>query len=249
MRNLGYNQLELRNALQELIKELKSKGASHQKLTALNKKFGPFIEAHCSVELRKRGHSEKGLSKSLTQLVSAIRTDLDRFSSTEISALMFHGYTSVDQALKDDMKGLKRRRISLKFESAVPELNDIKWNELTSGERARYTNHLLASSIRFAAWRWFKRRYGLLNIWIAEQSWIINTAIRLRDLWRTISPGWKKEETKVYYDWQRTHWLRNLWQKIQKGWAKTERKAAKRDIAEGEGKGQKEHGPSVESEP
>jgi len=121
----------------------------------------------------------------------------------------------------------------------------------------------LASSIRFAAWRWCKRRYGLLNIWIAEQPWIIDTAIRIRDLWRTISPGWKKEETltvsvkpkdgeektEVYYGWRRTHWLRNLGRKIQKGWTRTERKAAKRDIEEGEGKGQKEHGPRVENRP
>jgi hypothetical protein len=200
------------------------------------------------VELRKHGPGEIGLSNSLTPLVSAIRTDLDRFSSTEISALMFHGYTSVDQALKNDIKGLKRKRVALKFESAVPQLNDIKWNELTSEEHARYANHLLASRTRFAAWRWCKRRWGLVNIWFAEQPWIVKTAIRIRELWRTISPGWKKaetftvsvkpehgeEKTEVYYDWKRTHWLESLWQKIQKGGAKTRKKAPKNDIAEKE---------------
>ena len=48
----------------------------------------------------------------------------------------------------------------------------------------------LSLNKRFSLWRWYKRRYGLMKILMADQSWIIQAVVWFRDILRTISSFW-----------------------------------------------------------
>ena len=69
----------------------------------------PWLEGYCHIDLSPGGFEQKWeamgtvtlpcLSEFLTYFVSRIRTDLDKFSDIEISALMFHGYSLTEHLL------------------------------------------------------------------------------------------------------------------------------------------------------
>lgn len=101
-RDLGYKRLADRHELYRLCKEAASVSENYANLA---KKYAPLVAGYAFIELNPvRGFRwTKGLSrlpKKLINLVSTVRTDLDRFSMEEISALMFHGYTVIDHCLR-----------------------------------------------------------------------------------------------------------------------------------------------------
>jgi hypothetical protein len=67
--------------------------------------YAPYVSGYAYVELTPSkyfywNNSVPRLPETLIPKVASVRTDLDRFSLKEISALMFHGYSSIDHCLR-----------------------------------------------------------------------------------------------------------------------------------------------------
>jgi predicted acylesterase/phospholipase RssA len=129
--------------------------------------YDPFLEDYKWIELKRpvgRGWAspDRGLPNEIQTLLQFIRTDLDRFTALEISALMFHGYSLVDTATVGTDKGPWSARawiaptVSLKFESAESDIN-IDWANLSEQDKRRYADHLFVSHSRIFLWRFMCR--------------------------------------------------------------------------------------------
>src|SRR5262249_55874346 len=98
------------------------------------------------------------LSKILTHLVARIRTDLDRFSNKEISALMFHGYTCLDASLRKHSEDwVPPGAPEAKFHSADEGVN-FDWADWSTDfqetkTHTSFVRHLHASNSRNSLWR------------------------------------------------------------------------------------------------
>jgi predicted acylesterase/phospholipase RssA len=112
------------------------------------------------------------LSELLMDYVARIRTDLDRFSSIEISILLFHGYSVVDQALHRGAVWYGRRQRKSSFHSADPH-TDIAWETIstsrnwpddaaTAAKQREILRHIEPSDSRSSIWRALRR---LRNRW------------------------------------------------------------------------------------
>ncbi len=150
----------------------------------LEKRYGPFLEDFKCIALSDqvrpgwKNPDKLRLPEAIQPLLQSIRTDLDRFTALEISALMFHGYTLVDTEIvgtgadygivqNGTIPGGGNKRpwsaqawiapaVSLKFESAESEIN-IDWANLNEQDKRRYAGHLFVSRSRVFLWRFMYR--------------------------------------------------------------------------------------------
>jgi hypothetical protein len=109
------------------------------------------------------------LSEFLTYFVSRIRTDVDKFSDIEISALMFHGYSLTEHLLFNRNRADWAPLDAEPFHFRSPEANiNLDWTTLSPRRQCYRTDkeftgqlelarHLRASDSRIAIWRQFRR--------------------------------------------------------------------------------------------
>ena len=93
------------------------------------------------------------LPQRLIPLVASVRTDLDRFSSEEISALMFHGYITIDHcvwAYRSDWLPPSPPPSNFTY-PGKGVFRD--WNSPTQDETIAAAHHLSVSRSRFGLWR------------------------------------------------------------------------------------------------
>ena len=232
VRASGYAQLKLRHNLYRMLERVMSKHLSANSMSRWRGELGTLVEGYCYIELLPaRGFDYQEeipcLPKALHSAVANIRTDLDRFSDIEMSALMYHGYTLIDHCLR----GYNKRWIPNKteeavFQCAMPEMQ-IEWPNLSDRELALYANHLAASGSRIAVLRILRRSFGEALIWLNDQPWWQRVSNSLLESWRTISPGWKKSaytatiqpkggstQTIEGHTWKRRDWRKLLWRQI-----------------------------------
>jgi NTE family protein len=110
------------------------------------------------------------LSEQLMHYVAQIRTDLDQFSNVEISILMFHGYSVVEQAIRYDARTrewLARTTSAAAFRSADARTN-IPWSTITNSRdqpkddlmkqrQIKVLRHIEPSCSWFLLWRQIRR--------------------------------------------------------------------------------------------
>jgi hypothetical protein len=107
---------------------------------------------------------------------------LDRFSNTEISALMFHGYTCLDASLrKHSDHWIPSGAPEPKFHSADEAMN-IDWADWSWADffheiktHTNFVRHLHASNSRSALWRQlcrFRNRWRGSKSFERETSWV-----------------------------------------------------------------------------
>src|SRR5205823_595304 len=125
------------------------------------------IQGYAYIELRPTSAFEwvpnhAKLPDSIIERLAAVRTDLDRFSKIEISALMFHGYTLIDNCLQQYHKadGWVDKFPPLRF-SVSAQMSQIDWANLDADRLRSYERHLDASSSPFSVWRTAKRTLAL----------------------------------------------------------------------------------------
>ena len=233
VRAFGYAQLKLRHNMYRMLERVMSKHLSTKTMSRWRGELGTLVEGYCYIELLPaRGFDYQKempyLPSELHRAVANIRTDLDRFSDIEISALMYHGYTLIDHCLQGyNKRWIPNKNEEAMFQCAVPEMQ-IDWPNLLAEEQAVYDNHLAASGSRFAVWRALRRSFGEALLWLANQPWWPGVAKLLVETWRTVSPGWKKSgytatiqregepaETIESHTWKRQNWREILWRKTQ----------------------------------
>ncbi len=126
-------------------------------------KYAPYVTGYAYVELTPDADfgwraDLPRLPEFLVPFVASTRTDLDRFSPEEISALMFHGYTTIDHCLwayRNDW--LPQPQPSSNFSwSRKGVFRD--WNAPTPEETVAAARHLAVSSSRLGLWRVLYRR-------------------------------------------------------------------------------------------
>jgi predicted acylesterase/phospholipase RssA len=160
LRDLGYSHLEerrdfsrtlLRHVSPETMREMEQE------------RQGPYLRSYSYVELMPPKtfawiEGEQRLPEELLPLVAAIRTDLDRFSRIEVSALMFHGYTMIDHCLRGYQPELYPDDAPpLRF-TLPPGGVFADWSNPTPEEIARAAKHLRVSSARSELYRKLWRR-------------------------------------------------------------------------------------------
>ena len=168
LRELGYIRLEERhNQLKILVNVLRGHGLPIEDISSIASKFAAennirFLASYAYVELNTRPnfpHVPGGqrLPVNLIPYVSTIRTDLDSFSLKEISALMFHGYTLIDNCVRAYQNQLLPKVLPpLKF--AFPPGGIFSdWDNPTQEEIEKAKAHLAVSSSRFGTWRYLYR--------------------------------------------------------------------------------------------
>lgn len=167
VRDLSYRLLQAQHDRYTKLRELLKKCAVDQAcIDALIHGQEPFLESYAYVELSppqtfRWDKAEQRLPELLAPLVAAIRTDLDSFSLEEISALMFHGYTTIDHCLRaEKSKLLPASPPPLKFTFGAGGLFK-DWDKHTAAELERARRHLTVSSSHSGLWRrlyrWFKQ--------------------------------------------------------------------------------------------
>ncbi len=159
LRDLGYSQLEERRdfsaTLLRYVSPEKMREMEQQRRNA-------YLRSYSYVELMPPPnfawiHGEQRLPEELLPLVAAIRTDLDRFSTIEVSALMFHGYTMIDHCLRSYQRELYPEDAPpLRF-TLPPGGLFADWSNPTPEEIARAAVHLRFSSSRSGWWRRLRR--------------------------------------------------------------------------------------------
>ena len=164
-RDLGYRRLMARHELYCMLQGALKAGLQPQQFRSLSQEFAPMIEGFAYIELKPslKFQWQPGsprLPDDLIPPVSAVRTDLDRFSKEEISALMFHGYTLTDHCLRAYLPNWINLKERSNFKSAVKYLN-IDWNSVAQSKR--YLTYLDASDSHFLIWRDVKRGLGALK--------------------------------------------------------------------------------------
>jgi len=140
------------------------------------------------------------LPDSIRHLVRTIRTDLDRFSPIEISALIFHGYTLVDHHISENHPNWIAKDAPLNFSLSRTELN-VDWANLTEPTRTLYVDHLRASRSRVFLWRLAQRilkelirRVSALGMWRLAHGTLKKLAawISYLGLWKFAQKVWNK---------------------------------------------------------
>ncbi|BCH23245.1 hypothetical protein MesoLjLb_30300 [Mesorhizobium sp. L-8-3] len=129
----------------------------HQLLKKLEK-YAPYVTGYAYVELTPDAdfgwrNDLPRLPEPLIPFVASIRTDLDRFTSEEISALMFHGYTTIDHCLwayRNDWLAQPQPPSSFTWSGKGIFRN---WNAPTQAETIAAARHLSVSSSRLGPWR------------------------------------------------------------------------------------------------
>ncbi|WHZ16049.1 MAG: hypothetical protein OJF52_002897 [Nitrospira sp.] len=168
-RQLGYDLLKARHGLYRLLsysKEPPSSKNAKGPITAESAEDQAYenqaLEANIFIELNPRPRfwipDAQRLPDELIPYVAAIRTDLNRFSAIEVSALMFHGYTVIDHSIRTHQPDwIPQHAPDLNFHSVVKEV-DIHGNQLTAEEHIlRYHLHLAASDSRSSLARLLRR--------------------------------------------------------------------------------------------
>lgn len=160
LRDLGYSHLEERRDFSETL--LRHVGPEKMREMEQERR-GAYLRSYSYVELMPPERfawidGEQRLPEELLPLVAAIRTDLDRFSTIEVSALMFHGYTMIDHCLRSYQSELYPADAPpLRF--TVPPGGAFEdWSNPTAEEIARAAAHLRFSSSRSGWWRRLRRR-------------------------------------------------------------------------------------------
>lgn len=182
--------------------------------TARSGALDPVPKGYCYLELDPKGVQEKWdetgtkpiprLSEFLTPFVKRIRTDLDKFSHTEISALMFHGYSLTEHLLssRDLEDWVPIDAEPFRFHSADANLK-IDWATISPSRTCSYgdkefplqldiARHLQASDSRIAVWRYVRRfcnRWRWVGFFEAE-------AMGLRGQPRPVSRDSQREESQ-----------------------------------------------------
>jgi predicted acylesterase/phospholipase RssA len=121
-------------------------------------RYAPYVTGYAYVELTPDINfgwrsDRPRLPQELIPLVAAVRTDLDCFSSAEISALMFHGYTTIDHCLwayRSDWLPPSPAPSNFTFR-CKGIFRD--WGSPTEDEMTAATRHLSVSRSRFGLWR------------------------------------------------------------------------------------------------
>jgi len=157
IRDLGYQRLQERNNLYEIVQELlgllRACGVDQAKIDFRHPRGAAFLESYAYVELApprnfKWDPDHPRLPEQLVPLVAKIRTDLDSFSLEEISALMFHGYTTIDHCLRRYQKNLMPPSPPpLRFTFGPGGLFE-NWDSPTAAEIDRAEQHLSISGSR-----------------------------------------------------------------------------------------------------
>lgn len=243
VREAGYRELKLRHNIHRLIDRVIAKRLDKKTAAWWRRECGNVVEGYCYIELLPaRGFKYQEdlpvLPRELHKPIANIRTDLDRFSEIEISALMYHGYTLIDHCLKGyNKRWIPNKDADSRFHCDLPGI-DIDWPNLSDEALANYVNHLSASGSRVACWRYLQRRLGTLSLWLSRQPWWQRTTQFLNEVWKTVSPGWRKVE----YDLEirpkggeaRTstlhHWKRRDWRKALGRWLKNSGRSIARTI-------------------
>ena len=161
MRDLGYQRLEERYDFSRRLSE----AGLREEAEAVGT---PLLDGYTYVELWPsddfRWSRAVRLPDSLVRFVASIRTDLDRFSEIEISALMFHGYTVIDHCIRAyQPHWLPEPPPELRFSSPVKEIC-INWPELSTPELVRCLSHLAMSDSRV---KWYR---SLRRLWISRKA-------------------------------------------------------------------------------
>jgi hypothetical protein len=169
MRDLGYQLIEERYEFSRRIEEAGLRDAAEASDVALLDGYA-YVELHPSDEFRWQDDSR--LPPSLFRFVASIRTDLDRFSAVEISALMFHGYTIIDHCIRAYQPlWIQEAWPPLQFVSPVSEIFD--WWAISDSDRVRHISHLSMSDSRLAWYRRLKRRWmwrKARKLWSRQQA-------------------------------------------------------------------------------
>ena len=161
-RDLGYKRLVDRHDLFCLLKDAVRHGLSKQVASELAQKYAPLPEGFAYVELRPSKNFKwephiGRLPEALVPYIAGVRTDLDRFSAIEISALMFHGYSVIDHCIRAYRPDwITNSSPALNFRPTIEDLF-INWSTLSSGEVARIARHLDVSDSRIFIWRILRR--------------------------------------------------------------------------------------------
>jgi hypothetical protein len=163
-RELGYERLEERRThYEDLVHLLREAEVPPDKARELIDTRRPLLESYSYVELVPPRnfawtHGGQRLPEALIPLVAGIRTDLDTFSLTELSALMFHGYTMIDHCLRAYQPHLLPEEMPpLAFRFPFPGLF-ADWSRPTESEIATASKHLTVSGSRVGLWRRLYRR-------------------------------------------------------------------------------------------
>jgi predicted acylesterase/phospholipase RssA len=120
--------------------------------------YAPYVTGYAYVELTPNidfgwRFDKPRLPEELIPLVASIRTDLDRFSSDEISVLMFHGYTTIDHCLWAYRSDWLPRPVPPSNFSYPGNGIFRDWASPTQDEMAAAARHLSVSRSRFGPWR------------------------------------------------------------------------------------------------
>jgi NTE family protein len=186
VRYLGYQLLERYCDLFNLFDALKDQPPT-EKIAHFRKHA--FLKGYTCISLSSaivHGETEttpSALPESVAKLVGSIRTDLDRFSWIEISALMFHGYTLIDNRLRQSkLSSDAAGRLQLK--TKIQHIN-IDWAGIKDEKRVNdYANHLCASNSRLWLLRIIRRNKGRSVavaagvIWLAGVFFMYRTGLK-----------------------------------------------------------------------
>ena len=233
VREAGYSQLKLRHNMHRLIEGVIAKRLDKKTAARWRRECGTLVQGYCYIELLPaRGFEFQKdvphLPAKLHGAVASIRTDLDRFSDIEISALMYHGYTLIDHALMGYNKHwIPNKNSESRFHCGIAGI-DIDWSKLPDDEFQHYANHLTASDSRFAIWRYLRRAKGTGKMWLSTFTLWRNFQSAQVEVWRTISPGWQRsekfltiksgdgeEQTTGYHTWKRREWRKVILMRLQ----------------------------------
>jgi hypothetical protein len=155
MRDLGYQLIEERYEFSRRLEEAGLRDAAEASEVALLDGYA-YVELYPSDEFRWQDDS--CLPGEMFRWVASIRTDLDRFSTGEISTLMFHGYTMIDHCIRAYQPlWILEARPPLQLVSPVSEIFD--WWAISSFDRVRHGSDLMMSDSRLAWYRRLKRKW------------------------------------------------------------------------------------------
>lgn len=178
VREMGYEMLSQRQALSQLFECARRYVPKHKQGEIRQPAGGPF-EGYVSVELRTSRDARPTL---LSQMLARVRTDVDRFSSIEISALMYHGYTVADQCLRRfQPRWIPLSDVPAAFKTADGDTN-INWTALESDVLKAYLEHLAPSHSHWFIYRCF---YRLARPWVRKLRLLYRSVQReVRGWWR-----------------------------------------------------------------
>jgi len=162
MRDWGYRCLEERYEYYRLLSDAGGMEEAERRKAPILQGFA-FIELWPSHAFGWQNRPR--MSDKLHPALAYIRTDLDRFTNVEISALMYHGYTSIDHCLASYQPyWLPDQLPPLKFGSAIAEINR-DWAGMSPEVLQNHLRYLIGSTHRFRFKRWLRRH---VSRWIGD---------------------------------------------------------------------------------